>query len=206
MDEHVNPPSEPNVAQEPPKGAFHQPRFRLGAVVALAVAAGLIAWAVLGRSDDDNNATTTPTTTTASTVASTGPVGLSARGLRTLARNVKEPIYWAGPKAGRMYELTRTRNGSVYIRYLPRDVEPGEKADLLIVATYPFSNAYNALKQVAKGQEITLPGGGIALVDQNYPKSIHLAYPGVNYQVEVYDPSPQNALAVASSGDVAPVR
>ena len=205
MDEHVNTPAESHAEPEPQKGALRQPRFRLGAVVALALAAGLIAWAVIGRSDDDNTASTTPTNTTP-TVAGTGPVGLSARGLRTLARNVKEPIYWAGPMPGITYELTRTRNGSVYIRYLPRGVEPGEKADLLIVATYPFSKAFNGLKQVAKGQEIKLPGGGIAVVDQNYPKSVHLAYPGVNWQVEVYDPSPERALEVASSGDVAPVR
>jgi len=205
MDEQVDRPSESHATQERRKGAFDQARVRLGAVVALALAAGLIAWAVVGRSDDDNTASTTPANTTP-TVAGTGPVGLSARGLRTLSRNVKEPIYWAGPMAGTTYELTRTRNGSVYIRYLPRGVEPGEKADLLIVATYPFSKAYDGLKEIAKGREITLPGGGIALVDEKYPKSVHLAFRGVNYQVEVYDPSPERALEVASSGDVAPVR
>jgi hypothetical protein len=35
------------------------------------------------------------------------------------------------------------------------------------------------------GQEKTVPGGGTALVDAGYPQSVHLAFPGVDYQLEV---------------------
>jgi hypothetical protein len=43
------------------------------------------------------------------------------------------------------------------------------------------------------------------VVDKTYTKSVHVAYPGVAYQVEVYDPSPATARTVAVSGDVRPV-
>jgi hypothetical protein len=58
---------------------------------------------------------------------------------------------------------------------------------------------------VANGKGIEIPGGGLALVHEGYRKSVHLAYPGVDYQVEVYDPSPRVARRVAVSGKVRPV-
>jgi len=59
---------------------------------------------------------------------------------------------------------------------------------------------------VAGGREIAIAGGGIAVIDQGYRKSVHVAFPGVNYQVEVYDPSPAVSRRTAVSGNVRPVR
>ena len=75
----------------------------------------------------------------------------------------------------------------------------------LIIATYPFRGALQALKGLASQPKLTIPRGGIAVVDGKDPKSVHLAYPGINDQVEVYDPSPARSLAVAKSGTVRPV-
>jgi hypothetical protein len=75
----------------------------------------------------------------------------------------------------------------------------------LTVATYPYPHALRALKNVSHGQQVGLPGGGIALVDQNYQKSVHIAYPGVDFEVEVFDPSPARSSRVARSGDLRPV-
>jgi hypothetical protein len=146
----------------------------------------------------------------AQTVSPIKPVALSVSGLKTLTATLNQvhgqPIYWAGAKAGFLYELRRSSNGNVYIRYLPRNVAAGAPApSYLTVATYPFNGAYAALQKVANGKGVAIPGGGIAVVDTKDPKSIHLAYPNTNYQVEVYDPSPAKALAVASSGTVRPV-
>jgi hypothetical protein len=141
-------------------------------------------------------------TTTAKAIA---PVALSAQGLHTLAANVNQPIYWAGPKKGYLYELMRAPNGNVVIRYLPPGAEAGTRTPELTVATYPFKNALQALKNVSHGKQLDVPGGGIALVDTRSPKSVHLAYPGVDFQVEVFDPSPARSREVAISGDVEPV-
>ncbi len=103
--------------------------------------------------------------------------------------------------------MTRTSDGKVYVRYLPPGVEAGDRrADFLIIVTYPFKGAFDSLKAVADDRGQSVPGGGLALVHDGYPQSVHLAYPGVNYQIEVYDPSPRRSLAVALSGDVRPVR
>jgi hypothetical protein len=134
------------------------------------------------------------------------PVGLSRSGLRTLASKVGQPIYWAGPKKGYLYELTRTANGNVFVRYLPPGARVGTRKPYLTIATYPYPHALRALKNVANGRKHALPGGGIALFNEKSPTSVHLAYPGVNYQAEVYDPSPARSLQVALSGHVRPVR
>jgi hypothetical protein len=202
----------PSLLRNGPEGGtglLRNPLVRIGAVVALAIAACLIAWLVIDSRGGSSSATPAgpaPTSPQATTVAGTGPVNLSADGLRTLTAAVGQPIYWAGPKPNTTYELTRTTTANVYIRYLPPGVEAGApKADYLIIVTYPFPGAYESLRKVAGGRERDVPGGGIALVDAGYPSSVHMAFPGVDFQVEVYDPSPQRALAVALSGDVQPV-
>jgi hypothetical protein len=136
----------------------------------------------------------------------TGPRAATVAGLERLAGTIGHPIYWAGPRKGYTYELTRRSDGTVFVRYLPAGVRLGDpRGDFLIIATYPFPNALAALRRVANGKGIELPGGGLALVHEGYEKSVHLAYPGVDYQVEVYDPSPRIARRVAVSGQVKPV-
>jgi hypothetical protein len=187
------------------KALLRQPRVRLGAVVALAAAAGIIAWVAIG-SGDGGNSSSAPATKGPVAAGHTA-VGLSASGLRTLAGKVKQQIYWDGTKPGYLYELTRLNDGRIYVRYLPPGVKVGDKrAKFLIIATYPFPGAFSALQKVSDGEAVKVPGGGIALVHQSYPKSVHLAFPGVDYQIEVYDPSPKRSLEVATSGKVRPVR
>jgi hypothetical protein len=205
LQEEVKAPQPAGGSSEGTEGFLRRPRVRLGAVVALAAAAGIIAWVVIGTED---NSSSTPATTTKGPVA-TGhaAVGLSASGLRTLARTVKQPIYWDGPKRGYIYELTRLSDGRIYVRYLPPGVKVGDKRGIfLIIVTYPFPGALSAIKKVSNGKGIEIPGRGLALVDATYPKSVHVAYPGIDYQVEVYDRSPKRSLEVATSGKVQPVR
>src|SRR5690242_1162765 len=93
-----------------PAAGWRRPRVRVGAVVALAIAAGVVVWLVAGR--NDNSSSTSPTTSSAppapTTAVGVGPVAMSPAGLRALASKVKHPIYWAGAKRGFTYEVTET--------------------------------------------------------------------------------------------------
>jgi hypothetical protein len=201
--------------QEPQPQARTSSPIRVGAVLALAAAAGLGAWAVVSNRDSSGSSsspTATPADTATPPAATTeaarpiAPVGLSLKGLRTLTASIAQPIYWAGPKPGYLYELTRTSTGKVFIRYLPPGTPVGvKKATYLIVATYPFRGALTALKNLKAQVQLAVPGGGIAIVDQSHPQSVHMAFPGVDNQVEVYDPLPSRSLAIARSGRVRPV-
>jgi hypothetical protein len=122
--------------------------------------------------------------------------------LKSFAASLGHPIYWAGPRPGNTYELMQTSNGNVFIRYLPPGVKVGAPAGYLTVATYPFPNALEAIQRTARGNKtgtIRLTGGGLAVVDGQYPKSIHLAYPRSDFQVEVFDPSPARVRQIVSS-------
>ena len=137
--------------------------------------------------------------------AAQGALAVSPAGLSALAATLGHPIYWLGRKPGVTYELTRTDADAVFVRYLPSGVAPGANRPYLTVATYPVPRAFAALRRTAARNPtgtIRLSGGGLAVVDAGYPKSIHVAYPGVPYQVEVFDPSPARARAIVSSGDV----
>ena len=135
-------------------------------------------------------------------------MAVSPADLSALAATLGHPIYWLGRKPGVTYELARTGAGAVFVRYLPSGVAPGANRPYLTVATYPFPGAFAAVRRTAARNPtgtIRLSGGGLAVVDAGYPKSIHVAYPGVPYQVEVFDPSPARARAIVSSGKVTAV-
>ena len=103
--------------------------------------------------------------------------------------------------------MTQTPSGNVFIRYLPSGTKVGDpKPGFLTVATYPFPGAYTAVAKLAKGAaRIGLAHGGVAVVDGAYPKSVHLAFPGVGYQIEVFDPSPTAVRKLVASGAITPV-
>jgi hypothetical protein len=135
------------------------------------------------------------------------PSAASVPLLEAFAARLGHPIYWAGPKPGYTYELTQTADGRVFIRYLPSGVAIGDpRPDFLTVATYPFPGAFTTVKRTSGGAvALKVAHGGIAVVDTRYPKSIHLAYPGVGYQIEVFDPSPPAGRALVAAGRITQV-
>jgi len=197
--------TEPATNNGDKSGGNDKTRIRVGAVIALALAAGLIAWIVIDRSGNDSATTTTPSTTGAESPV--GPVAVSAEGLSALVADVGHTVYWAGAIAGKHYEFLKRSDGRVYVRYLPKGVAAADpSSDYLIIATYPFPKAYEALEAVAKGSDkVKIPDGGIVGVTEGNRTSVHFAFPGVPYQGEIYDPTPGKALAVATSGDIQPV-
>ena len=113
-----------------------------------------------------------------------------------------------GRKRGYTYELVRTSKGQVYIRYLPRGVGVGANGQYPTVATYPFRGAFDAILKLARQQKATtlkLSNGGRAVIDPSNPKSIHLAYPGADVEIEVFNPSPARARQIVSSGQITTV-
>jgi hypothetical protein len=201
MDERIK--ATPGSISQTLRAGLRRPRVRLGAITALAVAAGFIAWlAVRG----DNSTAPARTAAVEGSAPGTGPVAMSPAGLKKLQAALRHPVYWAGPKPGYTYEVTQKGDGTIYVRYLPPGVRVGDpRGAFLIIVTYPYANALLALQRVQNGKGIRVPHGGLALVHQGYARSVHLAYPRVNYQIEVYDPSPRVSRQVAASGQVSPV-
>jgi hypothetical protein len=168
--------------------------------VATAVAAGLAAWFLL-RGDDGTAALPAP---------NSGAALVSQAQLERLAASVSHPLYWAGPRSGFSYELTTTSTGRIFIRYLPRGVKAGDpRPDFLVVGTYTQPGSFADLRKAGKRKgSVTLgiKGGGIALFSPKHPSSVYFAYPGVKYQVEVYEPSGNTARRLVLGGQIRPLR
>jgi hypothetical protein len=172
------------------------PSVLIAAGVVLAVVLGLVIW-LLVRGDGKTNRSRAPAT------------AASIQRLNRFASSVGHPIYWAGSQPRFTYELSQTKDGRVYIRYLPRGVKVGNpNPNFLTVGTYPQSHAFSTLRATAKKQgmqTIQLEGGGLAFQYKSRPASVYLAYPRSDYQIEVFDPSPARALQLVVSGQIQPV-
>ena len=75
----------------------------------------------------------------------------------------------------------------------------------MIVATYPFPNAYARLKKGAKGRVVAGKNGSIVWVRTKNPQSVYIAWKRVGYEVEVYSPNASKAAKIAESGQVVSV-
>jgi hypothetical protein len=191
-----------------------QAPIRIGAVAALALAVAFVVW-LLVRGND--NSSTTKTTTVPAAPATTTPAkqvrslltAATPSKLRALSSRTGHPIYWAGAKPRITYELTRTRDDRIYVRYLPKGVHVGDRrAAYLIVATYPVQDAFKAVKTAAKESgavTFEIGRGGIAVYNRSAPTNVYFAYPGSKYQVEVFDPNPARAHRLVRTGAVRPI-
>jgi hypothetical protein len=138
-----------------------------------------------------------------------GPVVLSEDQIASLADELGHPVYWAGEQSDAELEVTRSRDDQVYVRYLTGGAEAGEPGgQLLTVGTYPFENATATLEELAQRKGAltnTTPDGALVVTNQDNPTSVYLAYPGEDLQIEVYDPDPERAFSLATSGEITPV-
>lgn len=176
-----------------------RPRLRAGAVIALAFLVGLGVWLVV-RHKNSSSSSPVPQRAT--------PVTVSPTGLKTLSRTVGQPIYWAGRKPRYRYELTKASDNRVWIRYLPPGVALGANSPYLTIGTYPLPGAFavtSSLAQKSGSVTVHIGGQGVAFYSRTSPTNVYLAYPGSDYQVEVYSPSASEARRLVSSGQITAV-
>ncbi len=169
--------------------------LRLVAVLVIALIAGLVVWLVVGKS---NNSSKSRNTTTV----------VSEQGLQKLVSATGEPVFWVGPEGATRYGVEQRANGQVYVRYLTDKMKPDTVATLT-VGTYPMDNAY--AKTLALGKKsgwtrlATGAGGVAAFTSSSLPRNVYLAQPGLDYQIEIYDPTPGRAAALVQAGRALPV-
>jgi hypothetical protein len=168
-----------------------------GSVLGLALVVALVAW--LTTRDDGEPAASEVTTETRT---------LSAAEVGDIAALVGHPVYWAGPVPGTELEATESSDGSVQIRYLAAGAEAGEGSEeALTVGSYPLPDPAGALAAFAErpgSSTHRARDGRTVVVSEQNPTSAYFASPDGTVQVEVYDPSPKRALALALSAKVHP--
>jgi hypothetical protein len=183
------------------KGADRRKLLR-GGVIAIAVVVALIAW-LATRGDDSGSSE--PATPEAEAAA---PRIVTVDELRKAAAALGQPIYWAGPVAGKELVLKELGEGGVQVLYLPEGTEAGEgSAKSLTVGSYPLPDPEKALEGFAKRKGSTArqaSDGREVVASAESPTSVYFTSPDNSVQVEVYDPSAQRAMSLALSGKVQP--
>lgn len=135
------------------------------------------------------------------------PQIVSAEQLSDFVGDRDSPVYWLGPRDGTSYELEETASGEVQLRYLDADAEAGDGPGRYVtVVTYPAGDGVAALRRSAGSEDGVGLGetadGAVLLIDRDSPRNAHLAYPGDEVHIEVFDPVVGEAAAAASRGDV----
>ena len=174
------------------------------AVVGVAIVVALIAWlATRGGGDSSSEPVTGEPGS---------PRIVSVDELREAAAALGQPIYWAGPVAGKQLELIELpEGGGVQVLYLDEGTEPVEPeagtAKWLTIGSYPLAEAQAQLEGYAErpGAIVRHAGdGGLVVSSEKAPNSVYLVSSEGSVQVEVYDPSPELAMKLALSGKVEP--
>jgi hypothetical protein len=170
------------------------------AVIVIAIVIGAVLWLVLREGSSSSSASPVPKGSKA--------LPISVKGLKTIAA-LGIRIYWVGERPGLTYELTKTADNRIFIRYLPGDVPVGSDQEYLTIATYPVKNAFGVTGKLAGKSgsvRIGIGKGGVAFYSRDTPTNVFLAHRGSDYQIEVYDPSPAQAQRIVLSDQVSAVR
>jgi hypothetical protein len=174
---------------------------RVTAVIAVALVAGFLVWYFAIRDTGSSNGSFNGGKPT--------QVPNSTSGVQDLANSAGHPVYWAGTQPNTKLEATLLTNGDAYVRYLKQNAPIGSLQPLfLTVGTYPLPKAYDALKKVSteKGAIVKHGShGALVVTNTNNPRSVYIAYPKKNFQIEVFDPNASRALQLATSGAITPV-
>lgn len=180
---------------EPTKGRSNKTSLAITAGVTAIITALL----TLGLTQQISPTLSDRTTLSAQT---SGGVCLTEVELKSLIKEKNIRAYWSGPIKNASYTLNSSTPGQTFIRYVPE----GKKCDDLtpdfrVIATYEEPDAFATTESAgttADGVSLLNADGSIVYFNKNTPTNIYLAYPGISYQIEVYDPDPKQAISLAT--------
>jgi hypothetical protein len=131
-----------------------------------------------------------------------GKVSLTEKELISTVKQLGVDVYWAGPVEGAKYTLSAPAEGQVYVRYLPNgEGLTDTKANYVVIATYATSDAFTATQAAGNqtnGVTFINTQGAAVFYSKDAPTNVYVAYPNIDFQVEVFSPIAQTALDIAS--------
>lgn len=134
-----------------------------------------------------------------------GGVCLSEKELRSLIADNKIVAYWTGPIKDATYSINTSTAGQVFVRYILKGMDCGStEPKFRVIATYSEADAYNSTLQAgnqAEGVSLSNPDGSVVYFSKNTPNNVYVAYPNLNYQIEIYDPDAKTAVTLATTSN-----
>ncbi len=149
------------------------------------------------------NAAATPAGTVSANSA--GQTALTEAQLKVEVGKIGGSIFWAGAMTGAKYAFNHNAPGQDFIRYLPNgqglaDIEQNYR----IIATYKEVGAHDTLLAASKVKtdlsvSLINPDGSVIYYAKTTPTHVYLAFKGVDYQIEIFDPKLGAALKLATT-------
>lgn len=131
-----------------------------------------------------------------------GKVALTESELIDAVKKLGVDVYWAGPVNGAKYTLAVPAEGQAYVRYLPNgDGLTDTQPNYVVIATYTTTDAFRATQAAgnqSNGVTFINAEGAAVYYNKDTPTNVYVAYPDLNYQIEVFNPIAKTALDIAS--------
>jgi hypothetical protein len=200
--EKKQPPKGEDGSAKAKTGGTRSGGLRISAVIAVVLAVGLLVWLLVQGGDSGSSTTTSEESEAAKTVKV-----VPESELLQAMKGVGYPVYWAGPRLGVEYEVQRVP-GRVYVRYLPKGEKPETEKPFLTVGSYEEPEALASIRDLGQKSGailVKIPNGGSAYAEGPQATSAYMAFPGVDVQIEVYDPEAGKAISLIRSGAIVPV-
>ena len=169
---------------------------------ALLMVAAFLAGSIITYSFTSLSTPTPVSSTSTFTEVIAGKVALTESELIAAVKKLGVDVYWAGPVKGAKYTLAVPADGQAYVRYLPNgDGLTDTKPNYVVIATYTTTNAFSATQAAgnqSNGVTFINAEGAAVYYNKDTPTNVYVAYPNLNYQIEVFDPIAATALDIAS--------
>ncbi len=131
-----------------------------------------------------------------------GKIALSEKDLIAAVKKLGIAAYWVGPVKGASYTISVPVDGQAYIRYLPNGQGLEDKnANYVVIATYTTTNAFAATQAAgnqSNGVTFINTEGAAVYYNKDTPTNVYVAYPNLNFQIEVFNPISTTALEIGS--------
>ena len=177
----------------------HTSRFFLVLIVSTALVSSLFTFGIANQLSPGLAERTTLTAQTS------GGVCLTEKELRTLVSENRIVAYWTGPIKDATYSINATTPGQVFVRYILKGMDCGStEAKFRVIATYAEADAFKTTQEAgnqAEGVSLANPDGSVVYFNKNAPNNVYVAYPRVDYQIEIYDPDAKTAVTLATTSN-----
>lgn len=171
-------------------------------VILLMILAALISSGVTYSITSKSSTASPAAATSTFTEVIAGKVALTEPELIAAVKQLGVDVYWAGPVKDAKYTLAVPADGQAYVRYLPngQGIED-TKPNYVVIATYTTTDAFTATQaagNTSNGVTFINFEGAAVYYNKSTPTNVYVAYPNLNYQIEVFDPIAATALDIAS--------
>ena len=187
---------------EEPVNEVQKKQIKQSTKTAALMVAAFLAGSVLTYAFTANSEPTLEVSTSTFAEVSTGKVPLTEKELISAVQQLGVDVYWAGPVEGAKYTLSAPAEGQVYVRYLPKgEGLTDTKPNYVVIATYATPDAFTSTQAAGNqtnGVTFINTQGAAVFYSKDAPTNVYVAYPDIDFQVEVFSPIAQTALDIAS--------